>query len=59
MTAGETLCEGEEGMGEIGTVMDSDLLASIEEGVRGRLVGVVAFSEGAVVLQDGAEVDTA
>lgn len=59
MTAGETLHEGEEGMGEAGMVMDSDLLASIEEGVRGRSVGVVAVSEGAAGLQDRAEVDTA
>lgn len=49
VTEGEALPEGEEGMGETGTVMDSDWLGLIEEGRRVRLVCVVAESETAVV----------
>lgn len=45
---GEFLPEGEEQMGEAGTVMDSDWLGPIEQGVRLRLVGVVTFGVMAV-----------
>lgn len=56
MTEGATLPEGEEGMGEAGTVMNSDWLRLTEEDTRVRLVGLVAVSEGAEILQDMSEV---
>lgn len=52
MTEGAALPEGDEGMGEAGTVMDSDWLRLTEEDARVRLVGLVVVPEGAEVLQD-------
>lgn len=42
---GEALSEGEEEVGDIGVVMDSDWLGKLEEDARVRLVGVVEVSE--------------
>lgn len=49
-TEGEVLPDGEEWMDEMGIVMDSDWLDwPTEDGMRVRLVGVVAFSEVAIL----------
>lgn len=45
MIEGDALPEGEEGVGDIGVVTDSDWPGELEEDARVRLVGVVGVSE--------------